>query len=233
MFKPIAIVGAMRHELGPLERRAKLRESDGVYLYELPSALLAVGGIGRDNAQRAAELAVREANPKILVSAGIAGALAPGLKAGDVVHAREVVDEATGDHYEALGGDAVLVSALRVAGVQGKRRLALTFAASAVDMEAAAVARVARQHEIPLAVVKAISDDLEFPMPPIGRFVDTRGQFHVLAFAGFVAVRPKWWLPSVRLASNTQLAVKNLSEALRHLMEQHEHSSNPETKTHA
>src|SRR6478672_1951392 len=58
MPKPVAIVAAMRHEMQPLERHAKLREVDGVYLYELPSALLAVGGIGRNNAERAAELVI-------------------------------------------------------------------------------------------------------------------------------------------------------------------------------
>lgn len=221
MSKPVAIVAAMRHELGPLERHAKLCEVDGIYLYELPSALLAVGGIGRENAQRAAELAVGEANPKLLVSAGIAGALTPDLKAGDVVHVRDVVDEVTGKHYATIGGDAVLVTSSRVAGMQGKRRLASLYAASAVDMEGAAVAHVAKEHSIPFAALKAISDELEFPMPPLGKFVDARGQLHVLAFAGFVAVRPKWWLPAVRLATNSQLAIRKLAEALNHLIQQH------------
>ncbi len=231
MSKPVAIVAAMRHELGPLERHAKLRKRDGIYLYELPSALLAVGGIGRDRAQRAAELAVREANPKLLVSAGIAGALTPGLKPGDVLHVRDVVDEATGEHYSTLGGDAVLVTSSRVAGIQGKRRLASRFAASVVDMEGAAVARVAKQQGIRFAAVKAISDELDFPMPPLGQFVDAGGQFHVLAFAGFVAVRPKWWGPAVRLASNTQLAVRNLAEALNHLIQQPAQAGSSESKT--
>jgi adenosylhomocysteine nucleosidase len=231
MSKPVAIVAAMRHELEPLQRHAKLRELDGVYLYELPSALLAVGGIGRKRAQRAAELAVREANPKLLVSAGIAGALTPDLKPGDVVHVRNVVDEATGEYYSTIGGNAVLVTASQVAGIQGKRRLASLFAASAVDMEGAAVANVAKQHGIPFAALKAISDELEFAMPPLGKFVDGRGQLHVLAFAGFVALRPKWWVPAARLAANSQLAIRNLAEALDHLIQGHAEAATSETKT--
>jgi len=231
MSKPVAIVAALRREMAPLYRRAKLREVDGVYLCELPSALVAIGGMGRNPAARAAELAVREANPRVLISAGIAGALTPELKVGDVLQVREVVDEVTGDHYATLGGDAVLVTTRYVAGIRAKRRLATLFAASAVDMEAAAVARVAREHGIPFAAVKAISDELEFPMPPTSAFVDARGRFRELAFAGFVAVRPKWWLAAIRMANQSQLAIRNLGEALDHLIQQHTEITPSETKT--
>ena len=233
MPKPVAIVAAMRHEMQPLERHAKLREVDGVYLYELPSALVAVGGIGRNNAERAAELVIREARPGLLVSAGIAGALTPDLKAGAVVHVRDVVDESTGEHYATVGGDAVLVTTSRVAGVESKLRLASLFGASAVDMEGAAVASVAKKREISFAALKAISDELAFPMPPLGKFVDAHGQFHVLTFAGFVAVRPWWWLPTIRLANNSQLAIRNLADALNHLIQQHADAAVSESKTHA
>ncbi len=221
MSKAVAIVAAMRSELGPLLGGAKKRKVDGVELYELPSALVAIGGIGRSAGTRAAELVVREADPAILVSAGLAGALTPSLQPGDVVRPREVVDEATGERYETIGGDAVLVSALRVAGSKGKQRLAASYSASAVDMEAAAVARIAKRHGLPFAAVKAISDELEFPMPPVSGFVTPLGQFRAAAFAGYVAVRPKWWLPTLRLALNSTRASRNLSAALQHLIQEY------------
>lgn len=221
MSRPVAIVAAMHSELAPLLRGVTKRKVDGVELYDLPSALVAIGGIGRSAAIRAAELVVREAEPAILVSAGLAGALTPSLGPGDLVHAREVVDEATGERYRSSSGDAVLVTALRVAGLKGKKRLAASYSASAVDMEAAAVARVAKQHGIPFVAVKAISDGLAFPMPPVSGFVTPEGQMRALAFAGHVAVRPKWWVPTVRLAVNGRRASKNLSAALEHLIEQH------------
>lgn len=96
MSRPVAIVAAMRRELGPLLRRAKVRTVDGVDLYELPSALVAIGGIGPSAGLRAAEVVVRESDPGLLVSAGLAGALTPALHAGDIVYVRDVVDEATG-----------------------------------------------------------------------------------------------------------------------------------------
>lgn len=221
MSKPVAIVAAMRSELGPLLRGASKRECNGVEVYELPSALVAIGGIGHAAGRRAAEVIVGEANPGILISAGLAGALSPSLKAGDIVRAREVVDEASGERHETIGGDAVLVTAVRVTGSQGKRRLATAYSASAVDMEAAAVAGIAKQHGICFAVVKAISDDLAFAMPPVNGFVTPQGQFRAGAFAAHVAVRPRWWLPTVRLALNSRRASRNLAVALEHLIEQH------------
>ena len=211
----------MRSELGPLLRLAKVRKIGQVDVYELPSALVVIGGIGRNAAQRAAEIAVHEAQPDLLVSAGFAGALTPNLNAGEVVSIRDVVDEATGEHYSTQGGDAVLVTALRVAGKNGKQRLASTYAASAVDMEGAAVARVAKQLGIQFAVVKAISDELDFAMPPVSGFVDAQGQFRSLAFAAYVAIRPRWWSPTINLARNSTLASKNLVIALKHLITQY------------
>lgn len=221
MHKPVAMVAALRSELGPLLRGTKARKIEGVEVYQLSSALVVLGGIGRNVAQRAAEIAVREAQPELLVSAGFAGALTPNLKAGDVVQAHEVVDEATGEHYACATGNAVLVSALRVAGVKSKQRLAATYAASAVDMEAAVVARIARQNGIAFAAVKAISDELDFAMPPVSGFVDAEGRFRALAFAGHVALRPQWWISTVTLARNSAIASRNLCAALQHLIEEH------------
>lgn len=221
MSKPVAIVAAMRSEVGPLVQGAKKRKIENVDLYELPSALVAIGGIGRDAASGAAELVVREAKPALLISAGFAGALTSSPRPGDVVRVREVVDEATGERYQTIGGDAVLVSALRVAGSKSKQRLATTYSASAVDMEAAAAARIAKQHGILFAAVKAISDELDFPMPPVSGFVTPQGQLRSAGFAAYVAVRPKWWVPTVRLAINSRRASENLSRALKHLIEQH------------
>ena len=46
-----------------------------------------------------------------------------------------------------------------------------------VDMEGAAVAQVAKEHGLEFAAVKAISDDADFPMPPLNRFIDENGKF--------------------------------------------------------
>jgi adenosylhomocysteine nucleosidase len=233
MSKPIAIVAAMRRELAPLLGQASSRRRDGVELYDLPSALVAIGGIGRKAGLRAAEMAAQEANPEILISAGLAGALTPALKVGDILRAREVVDEATGEHWVTIGGEAVLVTALRVAGVQRKRSLASSYSASAVDMEGAAVASVAKQHGISFMAVKAISDEFDFPVPPMERFVTSEGQLRLAAFTAHIAVRPRWWIPVMRLGTNSRMASKNLCLALNHLIEEHAKASIGERQVRA
>jgi nucleoside phosphorylase len=225
MSKPVAIVAAMRRELAPLLRGVPAQEEAGIEFYELPSALVVIGGIGRDAGVRAAEFALRHANPELLVSGGLAGALTPTLGAGDILHIREVVDEATGEHYVTAGGDAILVTTRRVAGVQGKRALAGSYSASAVDMEGAAVASVAKKHGTSFAALKAISDEFGFPVPPIDGFVTSDGQLRTAAFAAYIAARPRWWMPIMRLARNSRMASENLCKALEHLIRQHAQAS--------
>jgi len=230
MRKPVAIVAAMRREVAPLLRGISAQTQDGLELYELPSALVVIGGIGREAGFKAAEIAAREAQPELLMSAGLAGALARDLKAGDVLQAREVIDEATGEHYVTTGGEAVVVTALRVSGTQRKSALASRYSATAVDMEASSVAAVARQHDIAFMAVKAISDEFDCPMPPVDRFVGQDGRMQELAFGAYIAVRPQWWLPTLRLAINSSSASKNLCRALEHLIQEHAQATSSERK---
>ena len=112
------------------------------------------------------------------------------------------------------------MTARRVADAQGKRALAASYSASAVDMEGAAVASVARQRSVSFTAIKAISDEFEFPVPPIDSFVTSTGQLRIPAFAAYVVVRPRWWAPIMRLGINSSIASKNLCDALEHLIEE-------------
>ena len=201
MPKPIAIVAAMRSELAPLLRGMSPRVVNGVDLWELPWALVAIGGIGASAASRAAEFAIAEARPELLVSAGFAGALRTELKAGEVVQVGEVVDAANGMRFLADHGNLVLVSSSGVVGTADKNRLAAEFGADIVDMEAAAVAQVAIKRGLSFAAIKAISDELEFTMPPVNQFVDAAGKFDTREFAAHIALRPRWWIPVLQLAA--------------------------------
>ncbi len=118
---------------------------NGVDLYELPNALIAIGGIGGRFARRAAEVATEYAQPQRLISAGIAGALSPKLKVGDVGMVREVIDAASGIRYTGTSGDWVLATTLGVSDGCGKQQLRAKYGADVVDMEAAAVAQVAKE----------------------------------------------------------------------------------------
>src|SRR5512146_388261 len=84
----IAIIAAMKREVRPLIRGAQWRKSTVVNTtygcYESPSALVICAGIGSEAAYTAAQKVLTAFRPRLLVSAGLAGALVPELKAGQI-----------------------------------------------------------------------------------------------------------------------------------------------------
>ncbi len=216
--KPVAIVIAMRTELAPLLRGKRSQPVDGAELFEMDSTVVAIGGIGERCARRAAEAAIEYAQPGLLLSAGIAGAISPKLKMGDVGHIREVVNVATGEHYTTRGGEWLLATSQDVSNAAEKRELLTQYGADVVDMECAAVAQVARERGLEFAAVKAISDDFGFEMPPLMQFIEQNGRFNSGRFLLFVALRPKWWPVLVRIRTNTAIAAANLCREVEHLI---------------
>jgi adenosylhomocysteine nucleosidase len=109
-----------------------------------------------------------------------------------------------------------LVTFSSVASAEQKRKLAGSYGANAVDMEAAAVARAAAARGVQFAAVKAISDEADFSLPAMERFISANGKFNAARFALFAGVRPRMWGTVLRLASNSNRA----SQALCRWIEQ-------------
>jgi len=208
----------MAVELAPLIGAIQPKKVNGVDVFELPRAIVAVGGIGEKFARRAAGVAVDYAQPRLLLSAGIVGALSPKLKVGDVARIREVVDVATGARYSTGGGEWVLATSQDVSDATEKQELLAKFGADVVDMEAAAVAQVAKEREVEFASLKAISDDVAFVMPPLNRFIDENGRFATRKFLVYVALHPRWWSTLGKIKENSSIATGNLCSALQHLL---------------
>lgn len=206
-------------ELAPLIGPIQPQSVNGVDVFELQRAVVAVGGIGEKFAQRAAEVAIDYAQPRLLLSAGIVGAISPKLKVGDVARIREVVDVATGMRYPtAGGGDWVLATSQDVSDAAEKQELLAKFGADVVDMEAAAVAQVAGERGLEFASLKAISDDASFVMPPLNRFIDENGRFATRKFLVYVALHPRWWSALGKIKENSSIASRNLCAAVEHLL---------------
>ncbi len=206
-------------EVAPLIGSLQPQQVDGVDLFALPNALIAVGGIGQKFARRAAKVAIEVAQPKLLVSAGMVGAISPGLKVGDVGRVREVVDVATGARYPGSSdGEWILATSQDVSDAADKQQLSTKFGADVVDMEAAAVAQVAKERGLRFAAIKSISDDAEFDMPPLNRFIDD-GKFDTRRFLVYVALHPRWWGTLGKIKKNSEIASANLCRAVEHLIE--------------
>ena len=177
----VAIVAALEREVRPLIKqwRPVEREHDGrkYKFFENERAVLVCGGIGPEAARRATEAIINLYAPVLVQSAGFAGALDPTLKVGTVLTPICVIDAKDGSRIEAGVGYWVLVSVDQPASVKQKAKLAEAYWAHAVDMEAAAVARAAQAHDITFVGLKAISDEADFEMPPMERFIASDGQF--------------------------------------------------------
>jgi hypothetical protein len=85
-------------------------------------------------------------------------------------------------------------------------------------MEAAGVARVAQQKGAGFRCVKAISDEADFVMPPLSRFVAVDGQFEQGKFVRWLALRPQHWAKTIALGRNSARASRALCDWLRQNM---------------
>jgi hypothetical protein len=220
----VAIIAALEHELHPLvdEWNSSLLHSNGKTFrcYHAGGLIALAGGIGCERAELAARAVIENYHPQMLVSAGLAGALIRSLKVGSIVTPNVIVDASTGMEYRcSLGGDVidggVLVTAGEIAGVAGKAALVERFHGLVVDMEAAGVARVAQHFKVGFGCVKAISDEFDFVMPPLDRFVDEQGNFQTGKFVGWAALRPQHWANVIRLGRNSRRATRSLSQWLK------------------
>lgn len=223
-MRRIVVISALQSEVSPLvsgwSRESLVSGGKAISCFASNDVVAAAGGIGAQSSEQAARVLVERYRPELLISAGFAGSLIEDLKTGSIVVPEVVIDAATGTQYRceplALGElQGVLVTDVDVAGKHAKAGLAHKFHASIVDMEAAGVARVAREKGIAFCCVKAISDELEFSMPPLGRFVQ-QGEFHTLAFLRWVALRPRYWRPTIALGRGSARASRALSDWFAH-----------------
>lgn len=221
------IIAALPREIRALVRGTAADTrwlGQGIHLHHLPEATAVAAGMG-ENRVLAAWQALLESGfdtgcEPLVLSVGLAGACASTVRPGDVRTAREVVDTRTGERWPAdasLGSlhAEVLASSGAIANVGEKRRLHDTYGATLVDMEAAAVARLAAAAGMRFAAVKAVSDAHDFEMQSLARFASAHGHFRTGAFALHTALRPHRWRPTMRLGSDSNRALTALTAALQ------------------
>jgi adenosylhomocysteine nucleosidase len=220
----IAIIAAMEREIAPLVRGWRCGTlSSGerkVVLFERDGVVAVVSGIGCSNAELAAQALVAKYRPALLMSVGLAGGLIRSLKVASVFTPNVVVDAVDGAEYRCAAdpnhvSGGVLVTAREIAGVEAKKELVNRFHGLVVDMEAAGVARVAQQEQIGFRCVKAISDEADYVIPPMKKFLNPAGDFQSGKFAWWAAVRPWQWPRIAALAQTSRHAADALCNRLR------------------
>lgn len=225
-MKRVLIVAALERELAALTRNWTKRSVASlgrtVTLWESDRAIAACAGIGSIPARIATDAAYKAANGEasLIVSAGLAGALTPELRVADIVQPALVTDGVDGLSIATAAGEGTLITSGALANHADKVRFAKE-GALAVDMEAFAVADVARIHNVAFVAIKSISDQLSFKLPPLGRFISEEGQFGTGRFVLWTLLRPWCWLTVIRLGRNTAAALHTLAQALENTVRNH------------
>jgi adenosylhomocysteine nucleosidase len=220
----VAIIAAMSGELKPLVRNWPHSTRGTVQFWaqrtEEEEWIAACAGAGLDAATRA--FAGIEAGGPIdlVISIGWAGALTPDVAAGSAHNCAGVIDARTGErfHCDAGAGKLWLATNPIVADELEKRRLSTTYKAALVDMEAAAIARLAAMRSIPFYAIKGVSDLLDAKLPDFNRFIDENGQFQTPKFVLFALLRPWLWPALVKMGENSRKASQSIAERIHELL---------------
>jgi len=191
---------------------------------QAPVPIVAVTGGCPIRARREAERLV-SSGAVVLVSFGLAGGLDPRLEAGDVILADRVIlpdgraiETDRGWLRAARGrvrqpGAKLFIGPIAgtdrlLATIGDKQRLAERSGALAGDLESAAAAAVAEEAELPLLVVRAVSDSAVQPLPHVARVaVRADGRLDYWRVAQALCAHPREWPQVARLAVGTRAAL--------------------------
>lgn len=216
----VALIAAFPGELRPLVGSWPHSKRNGVQFWARRSEeeewIAACAGTGQDAATRAFA-ALEDGGPiDLVISLGWAGALRADVPGGSAHNVAGVIDARTGERFlcDAGAGDLWLVTSPIVADEWEKRRLANAYHAVLVDMEAAAVARLAAMRELPFYCFKGVSDGVKTRLPDFNRFIRPNGQFRSAGFVLFAALRPWYWPALLRMGENSRKAAQNIAQSL-------------------
>jgi adenosylhomocysteine nucleosidase len=237
----ILIMAALPQEVRPFLRRVKARRRPGLGLaaweWESAAALVALSGMGAAAAHRAGKTLVNRCRPELLISLGFAGALAPGLTAGDVVvgggfwhydpDTRELkpgpkpAPGAWTHLHHALGhaglksASASLVTTPRII-CKAKHGPTLTgLPQPVVDLESGVLAELAAAHDLPFLSLRVITDAATDEIPEFLRHaINQQTSPGIRTALTWLAQDVTRVQDLVRLWQNSRRAARSLSEAL-------------------
>ena len=221
-----AIIAALPAELKPLTRGWQHERSNGVDLWRWSfdggEWIAACAGAGVNRAAKAFAEVEKSGELDSVISTGWAGALREELVPGQTYDVSTVIDARTGERFVTTGppNDCWLVTNSRVADAAEKQRLASTYEAALVDMEAAGVARLARMRGIPFYCIKGISDGYSDQLTDFNRFISADGQFQLLRFVFFALVRPWHWRALIRMGENSSKAARSIAASVLDLLDE-------------
>jgi len=243
----IAVLCAIRQEISPLVSCMNVSKKfniDKIPFYQgdlngRPLTLVQ-GGIGRENAIKAASSLLESASVDLLISAGVAGGIRHGLNVGDLVVAenvgyskqsdfdceklqlesdfvckKEIVQlarQCSKDLEPKLHFGNLLTVDKVISQASTKRKIGEHDSFLAVEMESAAVAEVACEKGVAFAAIRSISDDIEDDLHlDYDNIISDEGKVKVTSIALGVLKNPQSLALLSRLNKQTKTAAKSLA----------------------
>lgn len=243
----ISIITAMPEETGALLKRFEATKKDTCgsrpfyhFKQNIHEIVLCEAGMGFDNAARAAEAVIREFRPDLMVSCGFCGGIAPGLKVGDVVVARDIMiaSGATAEqvpvkipavcasfveqqgHAKARVFNSLFVSTQTI---MPKMRLAALLPPEAyypvVEMESAAIAIIAVENGVRFAGIRSVSDPFDEELGfSLNEFCDNQMRIRIPRVLFTILQKPRIIPQLIRLARNSRIAGNSLAGAMEQFL---------------
>ena len=232
-----------------LERHGNVRLWRLVWPLGQGEWIAACAGAGQAAATRAFAEIEKSCPIDAVVSTGWAGALNEDFATGRAYRLAGVVDAQTGERFAARElespakseevlshpGDKNkdvarvghpgfwLVTSPKVADGPEKQRLAATYKADLVDMEAAAIARLAQMRGIPFYCIKGVSDGFREKLPDFNRFIAPDGRFKIVKFVSFALFRPWYWPALIRMGENGNKAAQGIAASLLEFLDERDY----------
>jgi adenosylhomocysteine nucleosidase len=215
----IAIITALAAEMGPIVRELQLRRRDADF--ECDDIVAAVAGMGAARVVATCRRLIETHDPQRLVLAGFAGGLDPFLRPGYVFIPQQVINGHGGVMRlvsevpkASAHADAHLPTLLSVTEPAldraAKKRLHERYKAQAVDMESFAVAQLAAEMDLPLIVVRTISDAAKSTIAPWAMaLIAANGKANAAAIVAAV-LQPWRWRALARLRNDANRAAQSL-----------------------
>ncbi len=224
------IVVALPEELSTLTSK---KIDKGCCLFIADKLLVAYSGAGSNNAQLATELLVAKGVAR-LMSWGCAAALSASLKPGDLILADKLIDAeniemaVNTDWYSyaknslakfiVVHSGSLAESISIVSSSMDKKQVHSITGAVALDMESIAIAKVARQYNLPFLSIRVIADPVNMSLPlAINYSLNDQGDIMLGKLLLFLFLHPAELPGLIKLGLHFNAAKKTLKSVANHL----------------
>ncbi len=220
----LGILVALPEELRSL---SKIKMHQGECLTLPNNILVSLAGTGAKNAEKSTQQLIA-AGAKQVISWGCAGALAPHLKAGDLIIPKLIQTQSgtkLSTHpllrkniINALANQSyfegpLLESSSIVSSAKEKSALFNDTSAIAVDMESAAAAQVCQTENTPFIAIRTIVDPADFNLPTaVSHSINPEGKVNLVKLISFIICHPSELPSLIQLGRHFKIANKKLKQ---------------------